>query len=423
MRPIARSGMTRVDLTVWTIMVALCAALIVWSWFRFAPGPRASAGSESLAPPPLIKAPRITLTDQREEAFDSNELLGRAWIVDFIFTNCPGPCPIMTSNMRTLQESIGPTDRLHLVSITCDPWRDTPQALAAYAQAYGADERQWSFLTGEYGEIQRYARALLLSVENPQQEAERLAREGAAPADDPGDHGGPIVHSSRFVLVGPDGFVRGWYSGTDAAEMDRLLADARLAMESGETPIAAAHPQSMGLVSYLPALNATLNAVSATLLVVGLRLIRRGKRAAHRRTMIAALLVSVAFLASYITYHTLRQMAEGVGHTPWRVAGVWRGIYYTILISHVVLAATVPPLAIRTLWLASKARFDAHRRLARITWPIWMYVAVTGVLVYLMLYQLHPVLLKNRQAGEAAPQARVEAAPQARVEAAARRAA
>lgn len=408
MRARTPEGITRVDLAVWTIMVGLCVALIIWSWFRFAPAPRTPTDAQANAPAPLIKAPHITLTDQRGEAFDSEDLLGRTWIVDFIFTNCPGPCPIMTGNLRALQESIGPTERLHLVSITCDPWRDSPEVLAEYAQAYAADEQQWSFLTGDYAAIQRYARALLLSVENPQQEAERLAREGAGPADDPGGHGGPIVHSSRFVLVGPDGFVRGWYSGTDSAEMQRLLADARQAIGVGAEEEPPARLRT-GLVSLLPAFNATLNAIAATLLVLGLRLIRRGKRAAHRRTMISALLVSAAFLASYITYHTLRQMDEGIGHTPWEVPGAWRAIYYTILISHVILAATVPPLAIRTLWLASKGRFAAHRRIARITWPIWMYVAVTGVIVYFMLYHLHPALLKSRDAGVPMPQARSEA--------------
>jgi uncharacterized membrane protein YozB (DUF420 family) len=88
-------------------------------------------------------------------------------------------------------------------------------------------------------------------------------------------------------------------------------------------------------------------------------------------------------------------MNDGVGHTKWEVDGILRPIYYTILISHVCLAAAVPFLAIRTLWLGVKDDIVRHRRWARITWPIWMYVSVTGVIVYLMLYHLHPALLAS----------------------------
>jgi len=398
--------MTRVDLVVWTAMIVLCSGLIIWSWIRFAPtSPRTGEADASGTSELALDAPRITLTDQRGEPFESTQLLGKAWIVDFIFTNCPGPCPIMTGNLRTLQEAIGPTDRLHLVSITCDPWRDTPEVLAAYAQAYGADQDQWTFLTGEYATIQEYARAFLLSVENPQQEASRQGREGAAGV--PGEskaHGGPIIHSSRFVLVGPDGAVRGWYSGTEAAEMERLVADAQSLIRTiGSVGDRAGAGELSGVIRSLPLVNASLNAVAAALLVTGLVLIRKGRRAAHQRIMVTAFVVSIIFLASYLTYHTLRQMEEGVGHTPWQVPGAWQRIYYTILISHVILAATVPFLAVRTLWLATKGRFDAHRRIARITWPIWMYVAVTGVIVYLMLYHLHPALLPRTAGTEAAP--------------------
>ncbi len=388
--------MTRLDLLIWMVMVVLCSAMIIWSWIYFAPGARKAAGdgaaSAVMSPRDFnLRAPRFVFTDQRGERFDSADLLGRVWIVDFIFTNCPGPCPIMTGNLRMLQQAIGQADDLHLVSITCDPWRDTPETLAAYAAAFGADQSRWSFLTGEFAEIQRCARELLLSVANPREEAQRQAEGG--PSGAAADHAGPIVHSSRFVLIGPDGFVREWYSGTEAEEMERLLADTRALLATiGAGPASRGAVDRLRLIRILPACNAALNGLAAVLLMCGLRLIRSGRRDAHQRCMIGAFLVSVVFLVSYITYHTLRQMEEGLGHTKWEVAGAWQKVYYAILISHVILAATVPFLAGRTLYLAACGRFDAHRRIARVTWPIWMYVAVTGVIVYFMLYHLHPAL-------------------------------
>lgn len=133
----------------------------------------------------------------------------------------------------------------------------------------------------------------------------------------------------------------------------------------------------------LPALNACLNASSAVLLFVGWRAIRAGDRERHRRCMLGAFTISVAFLASYVTYHALH------GSTPFPGTGVARTAYLVMLATHVVLAAAVPPLALVTLWRALRGDFEKHRRIARITWPIWMYVSVTGVLVYLILYQVY----------------------------------
>ena len=132
----------------------------------------------------------------------------------------------------------------------------------------------------------------------------------------------------------------------------------------------------------LPALNATLNATATVLLIVGYRLIRAGRREAHQKTMLAAFAVSVLFLISYVVYHAQ------VGSVPFQKRGLVRTVYFLILITHVVLAALVPFLAGVTLWRAWKGQFARHRRVARWTFPIWLYVSVTGVIVYLMLYQL-----------------------------------
>jgi len=132
----------------------------------------------------------------------------------------------------------------------------------------------------------------------------------------------------------------------------------------------------------LPTLNAGLNAAAAVLLLTGYRLIRSGNRAAHRAVMVAAFTMSVLFLISYLYYH------QQVGSVKFTGAGPIRTLYFAILISHSVLAAAVPFLAVATLWRALKGRFEAHRRLARWTLPIWLYVSVTGVAVYWMLYRM-----------------------------------
>jgi uncharacterized membrane protein YozB (DUF420 family) len=132
----------------------------------------------------------------------------------------------------------------------------------------------------------------------------------------------------------------------------------------------------------LPALNAALNAASAVLLATGFILIRAGRREAHKRAMVAALVCSALFLSSYLIYHAQ------VGSVRFRGQGAIRLVYFAILISHTILAVTVVPLALVTLVHALRARFDRHRRIARITLPIWGYVSVTGVVVYWMLYRL-----------------------------------
>ena len=132
----------------------------------------------------------------------------------------------------------------------------------------------------------------------------------------------------------------------------------------------------------LPALNAALNATSAALLLTGYLLIRRRRIEAHRRVMIAALVTSSLFLASYLFYHFQ------VGSVRFQGQGALRTVYFAILISHTVLAVVIVPLVLVTLTHALRQRFDPHRRIARVTLPLWGYVSVTGVVIYWMLYRL-----------------------------------
>jgi putative membrane protein len=136
-------------------------------------------------------------------------------------------------------------------------------------------------------------------------------------------------------------------------------------------------------VTDLPALNASLNAVAALFLVAGYAFIKAGRRQAHKRCMLTALTVSALFLVSYVTYH------YNAGSRPFPGQGVVRVVYFAILIPHVLLAAAVLPLALWTTARGLRAEYDRHVKVARWTLPLWLYVSVTGVIVYLMLYQLY----------------------------------
>lgn len=138
--------------------------------------------------------------------------------------------------------------------------------------------------------------------------------------------------------------------------------------------LAAVHP--------LATTNAVLNTLATVLLVAGWVFIRRGQVKAHRAMMVAAFVTSAVFLVCYLTYH------YRVGHVPFRGQGPIRIVYFSILISHILLAVTVPVLAITMFVLAYRGRWAAHRRLGKVTMPIWLYVSVTGVVVYLMLYRM-----------------------------------
>ena len=137
-------------------------------------------------------------------------------------------------------------------------------------------------------------------------------------------------------------------------------------------------------ISYLPHVNACLNGTSAVLLFSGYLFIRSGNVAAHRTCQLSALAVSILFLASYLTYHFNH------GTTRFQGTGLARPIYFTVLTSHTILAIVIVPLVALTFYRAFRQDFTRHRRIARITLPLWLYVSITGVIVYLMLYQIYP---------------------------------
>jgi putative membrane protein len=154
----------------------------------------------------------------------------------------------------------------------------------------------------------------------------------------------------------------------------------------------------MSLATVLPTVNACLNALSFCLLLAGFISIRRGKRDLHRRLMVAAFVTSCVFLVSYLTRFAL------TGTTPYPGSGGMKALYLAILFTHMPLAAAVVPLSLRALWLAWKGEYAAHKRTTRWLYPIWSYVSVTGVVVYLMLY--HGPVPPHPQAQQAADAAR-----------------
>lgn len=147
-----------------------------------------------------------------------------------------------------------------------------------------------------------------------------------------------------------------------------------------------------GLLDVFPHLNASLNGLSSLFLMAGFVLIIRKRVAAHRLCMLSASITSAVFLACYLTHHAIRSYYFGIGPTRFTGEGLVRPIYFTILTSHTILAALVTPFVLLTLWRGLKGQYEKHKRIARYVFPVWLYVSITGVVVYLLLYQLYPAV-------------------------------
>lgn len=143
-------------------------------------------------------------------------------------------------------------------------------------------------------------------------------------------------------------------------------------------------------ISDLPKINACLNGLASVFLLLGYIFIKRGNQTAHRNCMVGALAASTVFLGCYLYYHYSMKQLYGEAHTPFLKPEWFRPIYLTILFTHLICAFAIVPLVIMTVSRAVKARFELHKKIARWTWPIWMYVSVTGVVIYFLLYQIFP---------------------------------
>lgn len=185
---------------------------LAFPWYlRATRGPAESAAGPL---PVLFTLPDFSLTERSGGTVTRATLAGKVWIADFIFTTCPGPCPLMTRRMAGLQAALADQPDLRLVTITVDPRRDTPERLKEYADQHGADPRRWLFLTGDREAIYRLSTDGFRMAAIVEQDEVQTT-----------DH--PILHSTRFVLVDRQGRIRAYYNGTSEEDMERLQADAR----------------------------------------------------------------------------------------------------------------------------------------------------------------------------------------------------
>jgi protein SCO1 len=295
------------------------------------------------------------LTERSGRVLTDVDLTGDVWVADFIFTRCPSSCPRITSVMKGLQGRLQGTN-VRLVSISVDPDFDTPEVLTRYATSFGADPDRWWFLTGKESEIyDLILNRFHISVAKTDESA---AKQGAE----------AVAHSDRLVLVDRGNTVIGVFDSGEPKEIDDLIARAR---------------RKASWARQLPAVNATLNGTCALLLMLGWSLIMTRRVRGHAVCMISAVVVSTVFLACYLIYHF------EVGSVAFRGQGALKTTYLSILLSHTLLATFgVVPLVTLTLIRAIRGNFQTHAQIARVTFPIWLYVSITGVIIYWMLYQM-----------------------------------
>ncbi len=320
------------------------------------------SGSDAPKPEDLKPIGRVTgfsLKDQNGATVDAKDLLGKVWVADFIFTHCAGTCPVMTHTMADLDKELAAYPGIQLISFSMDPENDTPQVLKKYAEQYEATSPRWKFLTGPKDELYRLTtKDFKLNVD-----------------DRNGTKEEPIIHSTKIVLVDAEGIIRGNFSstgadGTGAQAVKVIAASARKLWYKAE-------------FTFLATVNASLNALSFVFLMFGYAAIKRGAKETHRRWMSAAGITTLFFLTSYLTYHYL------VGHVEFKGEGMIRYVYGIILFTHVCLAATIAVMIPITFRRAFKEQWESHKKIAKVTFPMWVYVSVTGVIVYLMVYHLY----------------------------------
>jgi protein SCO1/2/putative membrane protein len=316
-------------------------------------------------------APDFSLTERSGRTVTKADLHGKVWVACFFFTSCNTICPQITQTMARLQEDLhkrGYNDVV-LVSFSVDPDTDTPDVLKRYAADHGADPDRWLFLTGKNDdEVHPVVKGFQLPVKRTEGK-ERVP-------------GNEFSHSSRLVLVDQEGRIRGYCDGRQFDEEHQPVDD----LPQLEKEIARLRGSPRKDIGF-PELNAALNATAFVLLIAGYVAIKSGRIGLHKTCMLTALAVSAAFLASYLFYHLVVRSGQVTRFTGPEPA---RSIYLAILLTHTVLAAVVAPLALVTAVLGLVGWLTAHRRIAWVTLPIWLYVSITGVVVYLMLYRLYP---------------------------------
>jgi protein SCO1/2 len=315
----------------------------------------------------------FSLTERSGKTVRRGDLEGKVWVAAFIFTRCAGPCAQVSGVMARLQHDLAASSDVVLVSFSVDPEYDTPAVLREYAKRYGADPERWLFLTGEPTAVYRLIREGFHLTAQQNQGADRTP-------------GNEVMHDVRLALVDRRGHIRGYYEATDPTAVARL-EEKIPAVLRGEVSTGPEAWTLEGIQQNLPAVNAALNALSAALLLLGYAAIRRREIALHKACMLSALGVSILFLACYLYYHLIVRHGQP---THFSGTGAARAVYFTILISHTLLAMATAPLALFTAYQGLRNNLARHVRVAQWTLPIWLYVSITGVIVYWMLYHLYP---------------------------------
>jgi protein SCO1/2/putative membrane protein len=320
--------------------------------------------SDSLYQDFVDPVPPFALTDQTGHIVRRDDLVGKVWVANFFFTGCAGDCSKTNASMARLQGDLAGYPEVQLVGFSVYPEQDTPEVLRKYAEGWGADPQRWHLLTGKTEVVYDLIR------NGFKQGLER------SKVHKPGFE---VDHSVRLLVIDQHGKIRGYVDGTKPEQVERL--------EERITELVRA--QRRADAAFLPALNAVLNGSCALLLAVGFVAIRRRWVRTHKALMLSALAVSAGFLACYLYYHFA--VLEGQP-TRFSGEGLVRPFYFALLLSHTVLAAVVAPLAVLVTLLGLSGRLARHVGVARLTLPLWMYVSLTGVLVYWMLYHLYPPL-------------------------------
>lgn len=324
------------------------------------------------------------LTERAGRPVGRDDLLGKIWIASFEFTRCTQGCPQISETMERLQTDLARYPDVRLVTFTVDPKHDDTEQLRAYAKHYHADPERWLFLTGEQDEIYRLLKD---SFHLPAQQNEGEARQ-------PGNE---VAHSPKLVLVDRHGHIRGYFDGRPDPNLSEAEGQREYQknLRKLKATITRMEHDAWYFPSDFPRFNATLNAIVAVLLTLGYAAIRRRLIGLHIVCMITALGLSTLFLVSYGYHHAVikqglsTSFTEQTSHAnpPEWVAR----LYYFVLWTHIPLAILIVPMALVTAGFGITSRLKRHIRLARWTLPIWLYVAVTGVVVYWMLYRLYPL--------------------------------
>lgn len=324
----------------------------------------------------------FSLTERSGKTITEKDLNGKVWVASFVFIRCTQGCPQVTATMQKLQEEFKDKEDFRLVTFTVDPKHDDTEKLKKYAEHFDADPKRWLFLTGEQEQIYKLLReGFRVGVE-----------ENTGEKRTPGNE---VTHSTRLVLVDREGHIQGYYEGLPASssELDETtFRDSQRNLFQTTKTLLNEKVQGRIGESPFPTINATLNGLSGILLIAGFIAIRRKHITLHRNLMIGAFAVSVIFLGCYLYYHLVvkagQPMTKFADKNPMAPTSV-RYFYYFILSSHTILAAFAAPMAIRTLVLGLRDDREKHRWWAKLTFPIWLYVAITGVVVYWMLYRLY----------------------------------